>query len=195
MGYPEGHKERTRTRIVDAARRLWKTKGYGGASVDKVMEEAGLTRGGFYAHFKSKEDLFEEVLLENKVRDGLELLKEKGITDTKAQMNAVIDWYLDENHRDHPEEGCVLTTLSQEMSRHRVKPRQRLSALVTRFGQWLGGETKQDKGYAALAMMVGAVSLARAHENPEVSAEILKQAKKEVKQLIGLSGNNPTWPD
>lgn len=184
MGYPEGHKERTRSHIVEAARRLWKVKGYSGASVDKVMKEAGLTRGGFYAHFKSKEDLLEDVLLENKVSDGLEILKAKGITEKKDQMVAVIDWYLDPNHRDHPEEGCVLTVLSQEMRRHPSGPRQRLSSLVTRFGHWLGGEKKQDKGYAALSMMVGAVSLARAHDDPKVSDEILAQAKREVKSLL-----------
>lgn len=103
MGYPQGHKEQTRQRIVEAARKLWKSEGYKGAGIDRVMKEAGLTRGGFYAHFKSKDDLLDEVLCENMVHDGLAYFAKQGITEPQDQKEAVIDWYLGEGHRDHPE--------------------------------------------------------------------------------------------
>ncbi|MDV7339217.1 TetR/AcrR family transcriptional regulator [Terasakiella sp. A23] len=185
MGYPEGHKAKTRERIVLAARKLWKTKGYGGASVDHVMKEAGLTRGGFYAHFKSKDALFAEALADHRLIEGLKKLEAKGITDRKEQQRYVIDWYLDHPHRDHPEDGCVLTTLSQEVSRLGNEPRGVLNIMVSRFGRWLSGEKEDKNGLAALSMMVGAVTLARAvGEDEELSSEILNQAKQELQKVI-----------
>ncbi|WP_417796574.1 TetR/AcrR family transcriptional regulator [Terasakiella pusilla] len=187
MGYPQGHKELTRQRIVEAARKLWKSEGYKGAGIDRVMKEAGLTRGGFYAHFKSKDDLLDEVLCENMVRDGLAHFEAQGIVELRDQKEAVIDWYLGEGHRDHPEEGCLLTTLTQEATRLDQKPRKRLTSLVTRFARWLKGEDEKSKGYAALSLMVGAVTLSRMVDDETVSERILQEARVEVKNLLSKS--------
>ena len=63
MGYPPEHKQQTHARIVESARRLWKEKGYANVSIGQIMKAAGLTHGGFYAHFKSKDELFVEAAL------------------------------------------------------------------------------------------------------------------------------------
>lgn len=76
MRYPAGHKERTRARIVRAAARVFRREGYHAAGLDKVMEEAGLTAGGFYAHFGSKEALLAEVLRPAAAGAGVPLDKE-----------------------------------------------------------------------------------------------------------------------
>lgn len=187
MGYPQGHKEQTRQRIIEAARKLWKSEGYNGAGIDRVMKEAGLTRGGFYAHFKSKDDLLDEVLCENMVRDGLAHFEAQGITEPQDQKEAVIEWYLGEGHRDHPEKGCLLTTLTQEATRLDPQPRKRLTSLMTRFARWLNGDTKEAKGYAALSMMVGAVTLSRMCDDEAVSERILQEARAEIKTLLSKS--------
>lgn len=62
MSYPSGHRERVRNRIVETARRLFNRHGFGGVSVDRIMADAGLARGGFYSYFKSKSELYAKVL-------------------------------------------------------------------------------------------------------------------------------------
>jgi TetR/AcrR family transcriptional repressor of nem operon len=133
MGYPQGHKEQTRQRIIQAARRLWKRRGYGGASVDKVMEEANLTRGGFYAHFKSKDDLLTEVLSETLAVTTIERLRQEGVTDEKDLKKRILDFYISEQHCAFPEQGCPLTSLAQEGARFGKGPRRVLSRVVNRF--------------------------------------------------------------
>jgi len=186
MGYPQGHKEKTRQTIVQAARRLWKSQGYGGASVDKVMEEAGLTRGGFYAHFKSKEDLLVEALSEQLAADVIADLKESGVHDYEEQRGQILDYYLSQRHRDHPELGCPLTSLAQEAVRCGKGPRGILKKAVQRFSGWLSGERKQENGLAALSLMVGAITLARAMEKDDpLGADVLIAARRGADDLLG----------
>lgn len=184
MGYPEGHKAKTRERIIKAARKVWKSKGYDGASVDAVMKEANLTRGGFYAHFKSKEDLFTYALMENKIIEGLSRMEAAGVHDPDLQKQAVIDWYLDGYHRDNPDDGCPLTTFTQEAPRIGEKPRQVLGKMIARFGSWLSGETKEKNGLAVVSLMVGAITLSRAVGPGNVSDRILAEAKETARKLI-----------
>jgi len=186
MGYPADHKEKTRQRIIHSARKLWKTKGYGGASVDAVMKDADLTRGGFYAHFKSKDDLLVTALHENKMLDGLKKLREKGIVDPLEQQKAILDWYLGVYHRDHPENGCPLTALTQETPRLNEKPRKVISAAIRRFGKWLSGEDNNKNGLAVVSMMIGAVTLSRAVGEGDLSNRILIEAKEEAEKILGL---------
>lgn len=185
MGYPQGHKEKTRQAIVQAARRLWKSQGYSGASVDKVMEEAGLTRGGFYAHFKSKDDLLMEALSEQLAADVIAGLKESGVHDYEEQRRHILDYYLSQRHRDHPELGCPLTSLAQETVRCGTGPRRIFKKAVQRFSRWLSGEQKQENGLAVLAMMVGAVTLARAVEKDDpLGEDLLKAARQGADDLL-----------
>lgn len=187
MGYPQGHKQKTRERIVLAARKLWKRDGYDGASVDKVMAEAGLTRGGFYAHFKSKDDLLVEALSETLAAETINRLKEEGINDEKVMRQMIVDFYISKMHRDHPDRGCPLTALTQEAARFGSGPRKVLACLVDRFSRWLaGGQSSRQNGLTALSLMVGAVTLARAIEDESLSDEILEVSKKEVKRILQI---------
>lgn len=184
MGYPEGHKEKTRQRIVEAARKLWKSKGFSGASVDKVMEEAGLTRGGFYAHFKSKDDLLLAVLNEAKLSDGLSLLKSQGVGDRQKQIAFVLDWYLGLEHKNRPEDGCPLTALTQEIPRIGEAPKEKIDEMVAGFASWLSQGDQNENGYAALSMMVGAMTLARACHDEEISKKLLSQTRNVLDELF-----------
>ncbi len=183
MGYPQGHKEQTRERIILAARKLWKSKGFSAASVDKVMEEAGLTRGGFYAHFKSKEELLLEVIEENLAREKLEQWHREGITDIAELHSRVFDFYLSQAHRDHPDQGCPLTALSQEVTHLGKKPREKMGQMIRRFADWLSGEDQnRSKGLAKVSLMVGAVSLSRVVGDEELSDEILTSAREALRR-------------
>lgn len=184
MGYPADHKEKTRQKIVKAARRLWKGNGFSGASVDKVMNEAGLTRGGFYAHFKSKDDLLVEVLSENKLLEGLEMLKAKGMDAPDMQRKAALEWYLSTQHRDHPQDGCPLTALTQEIPRLGKRSRRVMSNMIQKFAVWLRGDKQEASGLAALSLMVGAVTLSRAVEDEKLADEILVEAKEHLCHML-----------
>lgn len=187
MGYPQGHKEQTRQRIIQAARRLWKRRGYGGASVDKVMEEANLTRGGFYAHFKSKDDLLTEVLSETLAVTTIERLRQEGVTDEKDLKKRILDFYISEQHCAFPEQGCPLTSLAQEGARFGKGPRRVLSRLVKRFGNWLGAEqdvSHEKKGLAVLSLMVGTVTLGRAIDDDGLRADLLAASKAEAMRML-----------
>jgi len=187
MGYPQGHKQKTRERIVLAARKLWKRDGYDGASVDKVMAEAGLTRGGFYAHFKSKDDLLVDALSETLAIEMISRLKEEGITDETVMRQMIVDFYISKAHRDHPDKGCPLTALTQEAARFGSGPRRVLADLVKRFSRWLSADgSSRENGLAALSLMVGAVTLARAIEDESLSDEILQTSKKEVNRILQI---------
>ena len=184
MGYPADHKEKTRQKIIKAARRLWKGNGFSGASVDMVMHEAGLTRGGFYAHFKSKDDLLVEVLSENKLLEGLKMLKAKGMDSPDMQRQAALEWYLSVQHRDHPEDGCPLTTLTQEIPRLGKRSRRVMSDMIRKFADWLRGDKQEVSGLAALSLMVGAVTLSRVVEDEKLAVEILIEAKEHLCRIM-----------
>jgi TetR/AcrR family transcriptional repressor of nem operon len=108
LRYAAGHKEQTRKRIVAAAARRFRRQGYRGAGVDDLMKEAGLTAGGFYAHFGSKRELLEETLGLS-LRQLRELLL-AGLDDARGPelMRAVVGRYLSRSHRDSPSDGCSL---------------------------------------------------------------------------------------
>lgn len=183
MGYPVDHKLKTREKIITSARKLWKTKGYAGASVDTVMKDAGLTRGGFYAHFQSKDDLLIEALSENMVLSSLEEMRGGGIVDPKLQRQKIIEWYLSSAHCDDPGKGCALTSLTQEAARMKTGPRQKISSLIARFANWLSTDKKEENGMVVLSLMVGAITLARAVGQGELSDKILNDARQAAEKM------------
>src|SRR5215469_3225005 len=101
MPWPDEHKQETRERIVDAAATALRARGIDGVSVADIMADAGLTHGGFYAHFRSKEELVGAALK----RAATQTI---GILSQEPQIDAVIDTYLSAGHAAHPELGCPL---------------------------------------------------------------------------------------
>jgi TetR/AcrR family transcriptional repressor of nem operon len=168
MGYAPDHAACTRARILESARRLFKERGADGVTVDAVMADAGLTRGGFYAHFASKDDLFAQALAETTVFD---LLKRH---DGADWMRRVIEEYLGPLHRDRPGSGCPLAAHASQVSRGSSASRRAftgtLTALSEELGQRLGSN---DEALAMLALMVGGVALARAVDDRSLSDALL----------------------
>ncbi|MEQ8828440.1 MAG: TetR/AcrR family transcriptional regulator [Alphaproteobacteria bacterium] len=184
MPYAPEHRQRTRKRILRAARREMNRKGYGEASIDSIMAEAGLTRGGFYGHFKGKEDLFVEVLAD--------------LADTPVEMNRrmrftglddFVERYLSPAHRDLVEEGCSVPPLSPEIARSGEKVKSAFSDYVATISQRLGGlierrdcreedDQATDRALAALTACVGGLVLSRAVNDPALSDRILAAAKR-----------------
>lgn len=173
----------SRERILDAASRLFRTHGFDGIGVADLMKDAGLTHGAFYGHFSSKEDLMAQACaraLANSLARWEELSAKAGSNG----LSAIAKSYLSTRHRDSPGTGCALPSLGSDASRQGPVVRhaitEGLRSLVEVLARIVPGrtrETKRRKALAACACMVGALMLARAVDDPEMSEEILEAVR------------------
>ena len=187
MRYDSDHKSETRRRVLKEAAREIRAKGPGGVAVAGVMARAGLTHGGFYAHFESKEALIAaaiETMFES-ARGKFDMAAAND--DPRAALRSYVDFYLSPAHRDGREHGCPLPSLSGDLARldpeARVRFGQGVAALTGRLAGVLGKYGIADPETAAASMlneMVGAVALSRAVSDPAQSDAILARARASV---------------
>lgn len=183
MRYPANHKQRTHARIVEAANRLFKEGGYMGVGVDTVMKVAGLTPGGFYAHFSSKEALLAETLTLALQRMKQWLLG--GLEDREGMpwLREIVRRYLSRIHRDAVAEGCPMPTLAADVSRSSEVARRTFEThfrqLVAEFEEKLPGTLgpPRDRALGTIALFVGGVVLARAVADRTLSGRILRACR------------------
>jgi TetR/AcrR family transcriptional regulator, transcriptional repressor for nem operon len=166
-----------RTRITNAAARLFRQRGFDGASVAEVMKEAGLTHGGFYGHFASKEALIAEAV-------GQALPQAPDTATPRRTAADFADGYLSLRHRDNGASSCLFSSLGTEASRGSAELRHRMTEAVRRRLDHLSadaeGDTDQEKRRAAIAAwsaMVGAMVLARLIDDDDLSSEILTETR------------------
>jgi len=177
-------KERTHTAIIASACKLLREKGIGGARVADVMSGAGLTVGGFYAHFASKEALVDEAIRRTAafMRGKLfERIEEKPLAD---RAEVVLKRYLSAAHRDDPANGCPMPAIVGEVMtsapEHRDVLAEQLSELAEELTKHLAKGDASSKRVTALgmiALMYGGISLARAVRGTELSDEILRACR------------------
>lgn len=165
---------KNRLRILDAASRLFRGRGFDAVSVAEVMKAAGLTHGGFYGHFSSKDDLVAQTLAHALTID----------TVGDGGLNAYAKEYLSPRHRDNAASGCPTAGLAAAI-RHQSPAAlsamaQGLSAQIDRLSKSLPELDVANRRRAAIgswAAMVGAVILARAVDDPKLSEEVLEQTR------------------
>jgi TetR/AcrR family transcriptional repressor of nem operon len=192
--YSAEHKARTRKNILEAADRIMKARGVDAASVEAVMREAGLTVGGFYAHFPSKEALARESLLY-----GLEIYVERmlallaPITDEAQWVRALIRHYLTQVDDPSLEHACPMTLLLPDVARGERDLRnafaERTGALLDRVAAHFPGIPGMSQREAALAVYtscVGAVVRARAVAAPEARQRIVFATEKMLVRALAL---------
>lgn len=167
----------TRARIVETASRLFREKGFDGVGLDDIMKEAGLTHGGFYGHFESKEDLAAEA-----VARALEQSAE-----VQRQFTSLADFvsgYLCEAHFSDRATGCALVALGAEMARRGEAVRSGATPYVRVLLEQLVGffkgsiAARRRRAIATLAGVVGAMTLARTVDDPALADEILSAARQ-----------------
>lgn len=188
MPYPEGHKDRTRARIVEAARQLFNEHGYDRVTLDMVMAEAGLTRGGFYAHFRAKEALFAAAVDSFLMGRGLEWRSDAGIDPTRQSREMaerMIRSYLSAAHQTDVRAQCPLIALSSDVARSSPDVRESyqklLSAMVWLFEANLGvpGHEGRRQAMALAALCVGGMILARTLPDSDL-ADAVREAARDV---------------
>lgn len=193
MRYEKGHKETTRRRIVETAAARFRKDGIEGVGLADLMAEAGLTHGGFYSHFSSKEDL---------VKAALEEIAQQSRNTFKRRIEegGLENWirhYLRSEHRDHPEKGCVMATLGTELPRHPETSRacltQRMKELIpqieSHLPSTLDASTRRKTATGLFATLVGALQMARTATDPVLSDEILEAG---IATALSLAGIKPS---
>ena len=184
MRYRPGHKAEIHQKIVrDAAQRV-RAEGLDGSTVSAVMQDTGLTHGGFYKHFGSKDDLLVESVSEG-FRDMANLLlRAAEQSPPREAWKAIVKTYLSPEHCEHPERGCPMAALAPELARldKGMKPRV-LAELVNYKGQllpFMPGQRTTDKErafFAIFSTMIGAVEIARMLPDPALRGRVLASAR------------------
>jgi TetR/AcrR family transcriptional repressor of nem operon len=191
MRYEKGHKEQTRQKIVEAASERFRADGIDAVGVVSLMNDVGLTQGGFYNHFGSKEDLVRESVSIG-ASSAAERMAARIAASRGEGYRALVNGYLSVEHRDHPETGCVAAALSAEMARRPVETR---AAFTEGFGEMVDviastlpdtvrGKRRRTLSMAVFSSMVGSLSLSRAVAEPALSDEILALGRQSALELI-----------
>jgi TetR/AcrR family transcriptional repressor of nem operon len=181
-----------RERILNAAAGLFRAKGFNGAGVADIMQTADLTHGGFYGHFASKDDLAVQASRRTMRRSAAKW--EGLVTDAPDRpYTALLDHYLSPRHRDDPGSGCAFAALGNDAARSAKTVRRAfaeglepLLAILTEAIPGTSKAVRRRKAVTAMAALVGALTLARAVDDPRLSDEILAAARRELLAAAGL---------
>ncbi len=199
MPYSKAHKAQTRARILAAAAQTFRAEGIGGVGIPAVMARAGLTHGGFYAHFATKDALVADACATGFADAAERLLTGAAQAEPADALRAVIRGYLSRHHRDNPATGCMIPTLAAEIARDTPATRAAFTQSLTTYAQQLSeylpvaprpaptanpaaGDAnddaqRMDGALVLLSGMAGALQLARAVDDPDLSHRILKAAR------------------
>jgi len=172
--------QQNRDRILDVAARLFRERGFDQVSVSDVMQAAGLTHGGFYGHFKSKDDLIAQAALQ-----ASEVVVERWAKIVEAQgegaLKTFADIYLGPEHLASPGAGCVVAALGPEIARQAPAARGALTAsiktivgLLQRAAPGASAADKRKQALAAYSSWIGALVLARISDDAAFSKEVLE---------------------
>jgi TetR/AcrR family transcriptional regulator, transcriptional repressor for nem operon len=168
-----------RQKILDVAGTLFRERGFDGIGVADIMRQAGLTHGGFYGHFASKDDLAAETCALIAGKPGW---AERLAGSSRPTLRGVVRGYLSRRHRDDPGSGCLFAAVGSDIAHQPGSIRRAftdgLRSTVAALQQLLEGRSaaKRQKALATMAGLVGALMLSRAVDDPKLSDEILEAA-------------------
>jgi TetR/AcrR family transcriptional repressor of nem operon len=180
MRYSREHKLETHARIVKKASVRLREKGAHGIGVADLMKDAGLTHGGFYAHFDSREALVIEAFADAMDRSTARWRKIAEATPPEKRLATIVESYLTTIHRDDPGHGCAVPTLGADIARESPKTRKAFAAKLEQMIDMLTAQipnvprkAARKQAMAAIATMMGTLVLARVAGTGEFSEEIL----------------------
>ncbi|AZC27852.1 TetR/AcrR family transcriptional regulator [Pseudomonas sessilinigenes] len=187
MRYSADHKSQTHKRIIKEASERFRRDGIGATGLQPLMKALNLTHGGFYAHFKSKNELVEKALK----AAAAELDAHCELLFSQEQpLEAFIDSYLSEWHRTSPDQGCPLPTMSSELGlrgQHSPTTDMVLEARLSQIETALGNKNVAGEALVLMSTLVGALVLARSVENPTLATRILEVVRVGLKTQVSES--------
>jgi AcrR family transcriptional regulator len=191
MRYLPEHKRDTREKILESARRLFNRKGYSGVSIEEIMNYAGLTHGGFYRHFRGKDDLYAAAVRQflcTKTPAAWQQRREPtAITKPRAQR--IVDAYFSRKHFDDRDGCCPLIGTASEVQRggEAVKAayQEVVEQMVKVFEDHLNEPRARERALALVALCVGGMVLARNVGDPDLADDFRRAAHAEVLTTAG----------
>ncbi|MFB8754442.1 TetR/AcrR family transcriptional regulator [Streptomyces nigra] len=194
MGHSQAEKAATRERVLRVASRRIRADGVNRPGVAELMQEAGLTHGGFYKHFSSRDDLITQAAA-FALTEGTAKMERSARKNTEDARAGLIDAYLAKQHRDGPATGCALVTLGAAAGRGNQQIKQAYEDQVRSYLDLIAGldedaEDPRAEAMLTLSALVGAVLMSRAVADKDFSDDLLKTVTE---QLTGrTSGETPT---
>jgi AcrR family transcriptional regulator len=193
MRYEKGHKEATRQRILETAAARFRKDGIESVGVADLMAEAGLTHGGFYSHFASKEELVREAMNAASSRSQANFAQRIA----ESGLEGWIRFYLSPSHRDHPERGCSAAALGAELARHPMKSREGFAENMGRVTKAIEGHLpatmspaeKKKTAVGIFATLIGALQMARTVPDQTISQQIMEAG---IATALSLAHIQPT---
>jgi TetR/AcrR family transcriptional repressor of nem operon len=193
MRYDAEHKQRTHQKVLKAAAKTIRAKGPDRVAVADVMAQVGLTHGGFYAHFASKEDLVAAAVGQMFEESRERLLHETANRSPREALAGYVDFYLSCAHRDARRSGCPIAALASDLPRLSAKVRgqfaegrQRLTAALGGLLEQIGKANADAAANSMFAELLGALSLARMEPDSARSDAILDDSRHAIKRRFSL---------
>jgi TetR/AcrR family transcriptional repressor of nem operon len=185
MRYSPEHKAQNHENILSVAARSFREHGGDSSGIGTVMKKVGLTKGGFYRHFESKDDLFVEAVARAFDEMGRGMLEVAKSAPAGEALRAIIEHYLSPRHANSPGTGCVVAALGPELGRKPLSVRKRIDALLETYRErllpFVPGQTRAEKlaKFGVLfPSMAGVLTMARATSSPQTRERMLAEARK-----------------
>jgi TetR/AcrR family transcriptional regulator, transcriptional repressor for nem operon len=185
MRYSPEHKARSHENILSVAARAFREHGGDTSGIGTVMKKVGLTKGGFYRHFESKDDLFVEAVARALDETGRSMVEVAKSAPEGHALRAIIERYLSLGHANSPGTGCVRAALGPELARKPNAVRRRIEALLEayreRFLPFMPGQTNAEKRAKIRLLfpsMAGVLMMSRVASTPEKREQILMEARE-----------------
>ena len=184
MRYSVEHKAQNHENILSVAARSFREHGGDSSGIGTVMKKVGLTKGGFYRHFKSKDDLFVEAVARAFDEMGRGMLEIAKSAPEGQALRPMIEYYLSARHANSPGTGCVVAALAPELARKPLSVRKRIEASLDAYRErllpFVPGKTREEKLTKCrllFSSMAGVLMMARITSNPQVREQRLTEAR------------------
>ena len=184
MRYSLEHKAQNHEKILSVAARSFRERGGDSSGIGTVMKKVGLKKGGFYRHFKSKDDLLVEAVARAFDEMGRGMLEVARSAPEGRALRAIIERYLSARHASSPGSGCVLSALAPELARKPLSVRKRIEALLEAYRErllpFVPGQTREEKlanCRLLFSSMAGVLMMARVTSTPQKREQMLMQAR------------------
>jgi TetR/AcrR family transcriptional regulator, transcriptional repressor for nem operon len=193
MGHSKAEKAKTHKRIVAIASKRFREEGLAGIGIAELMKEAGLTVGGFYKHFKSRDDLVVEAV-DSALGAWKDQVDAAAAGGPPVTYESLVDHYLSEAHRDHPGTGCAVGALARDIARsdkrtravvtRRIRDNTELVATLIRDANEKNKDGARAHAILTYCALVGAIGMARAVSDEQLSCEILATVAQFLKSPV-----------
>ena len=185
MRYSPEHKAKNHEKILSVAARSFRERGGDTSGIGTVMKKVGLKKGGFYRHFKSKDDLFVEAVARALDETGRGMEEVAKVAPKGQALRAIIDRYLSVGHANSPGSGCVRAALGPELARKPLAVRQRIEVLLEayreRLSPFMPGKTREEKLASCRLLfpsMAGVLMMVRVIPDPQRREQRLTEARR-----------------